>query len=372
MDTDALTPELLRKLREPKAYPAVSLTMPTHRREPDNEQDSVRLRNLMAEAGRRLDADEAVGRQARGGIKAQLEQAVAGVDLRRSLDGLAIFAGTDDHQLWTLPRSVPERVVLSDSYLTRNLVSAKAQARPYWVLVVAADRATLWSGSETSVRQYTGGGFPKTRPQEPPNPQREERQGDVASTFTDETTRQFMRDVDTAIAAVLAAEPRPLFLVGLAPALALLEEASTAARPLSPAGRVVKGGLTDGPAPELLKELRPALEEHRRAEAARVERRLDAAIGRHAFAAGLDEVWQSVRQGRAGLVVVEENYHRTVRVDGEHLRPVDESAAVSDPAVREDIVDELVEAALDGGAEVAFVPDDALTSHDRVAAELRY
>src|SRR5688572_29397462 len=85
MDTDALTPELLRKLREPKAYPAVSLTMPTHRREPDNEQDSVRLRNLMAEAGRRLDADEAVGRQARGGIKAQLEQAVAGVDLRRSL-----------------------------------------------------------------------------------------------------------------------------------------------------------------------------------------------------------------------------------------------------------------------------------------------
>ncbi|MEU0372758.1 chemotaxis protein [Streptomyces sp. NPDC006283] len=371
MDTDALTPELLRKLREPKAYPAVSLTMPTHRREPEIGQDAVRLRNLMAEAGRRLDADDSISRQARLGIKAQLEKAADDIDLRRFLDGLAIFAGADDHQLWTLPRSVPERVVLSDSYLTRNLVSAKAQARPYWVLVVAADRATLWSGSETSVRQHTGGGFPKVLPQEPPNPQREERQGDTASTFTDETTRQFMRDVDNAIAAVLAAEPRPLFLVGLAPALALLEEASTAARPLSPAARLVKGGLTDGPAPELLKELRPALDEYRRAEASRVEERLDAAIGRHAFAAGLDEVWQSVGEGRAGLVVVEEHYQRTVRVDGGHLRPADDSE-VTDPAVREDIVDELVERALDRGAEVVFVPDDELKSHDRVAAELRF
>ena len=91
MDTDALTPDLLRKLREPKAYPAVSLTMPTHRREPDNGQDAVRLRNLMAEAGRRLDADDAISRQARLGIKAQLEKAADDIDLRRFLDGLAIF-----------------------------------------------------------------------------------------------------------------------------------------------------------------------------------------------------------------------------------------------------------------------------------------
>ncbi|MFF3285851.1 chemotaxis protein [Streptomyces sp. NPDC003023] len=371
METDALTPALLRKLREPKAYPAVSVTMPTHRREPDNEQDTLRLRNLLAEAGRRLDTDDAVNRQARNAIKAQLDRAADDIDLRQNRDGLVIFADSDEYQLWNLPRTVPERVVLSDSYLTRNLVAAKAQGGLYWVLVIAADRATLWSGTDEALSEHTGGGFPRVRPQEPPNPQREERQGDVASTFTDETTRQFMRDVDTALAAVTEAEPRPLFLVGLAPALGLLQDAATAGHPVVPAGRVVKGGLTDGPGPELLKELRPALEEHRRAEAGRIAGRLDSARGRRTHAAGLDEVWVAVRQDRAALVVVEEHFQRTVRVDGEHLQPVHDST-VADPAVREDIVDELVETALNGGAEVVFVPDDTLAGEGRVAAELRY
>lgn len=51
MDTDALTPGLLQELRATRPYPALSLTMPTHRRAPDNAQDAVRLRNLVAEAG---------------------------------------------------------------------------------------------------------------------------------------------------------------------------------------------------------------------------------------------------------------------------------------------------------------------------------
>lgn len=57
----------------------------------------------------------------------------------------------------------------------------------------------------------------------------------------------------------------------------------------------------------------------------------------------------------------------------EHLEPVPEgSTQTADGTIREDIVDELVEAALDSGADVVFVEDDSLTEHGRIAAALRY
>ncbi|MER5985986.1 chemotaxis protein [Streptomyces sp. NPDC001787] len=372
MDTDALTAGLLQELRATRPYPAVSLTMPTHRRAPDNAQDAVRLRNLVAEAGGRLDADPRVTREAAAAVKGQLDRAVAEVDPRRALDSLVILATAEEYQIWQLPRTAPERVVLSDTYLTRNLVAAKAQARPFWVLTVAGDHAALWSGTTDGVRPQERGGFPLTAPKEPPNPQREERIGDTPSTFSDEETRQFLRTVDEALRGVLAADPRPLYLFGLAPALALFDEVGECGR--SAAGRVTKGAPADIPPAELLKELRPALEEGAGQRAAEIDTRLDHARGSRAFAGGLDEVWTAVREGRAGLVAVEEHVQRTVRVTDDHLEPVsgDESARAADGQVREDIVDELVEAALDNGADVVFVADDSLAEHGRIAAALRY
>lgn len=159
MDTDALTAGLLQELRTVKPYPALSLTMPTHRRAPDNAQDSVRLRNLVAEAAGRLEADPAVTREARTAIKERLDRAVTEVDPRRSLDALVLLVTTDEHQIWQLPRTAPERVVLSDTYLTRNLVAAKAQAQPFWALTVSAGRAVLWSGTVDSLSEERTGGF---------------------------------------------------------------------------------------------------------------------------------------------------------------------------------------------------------------------
>ncbi|MYX11956.1 chemotaxis protein [Streptomyces sp. SID8374] len=371
MDTDALTADLLRELRATRPYPALSLTMPTHRTAPDNAQDPVRLRNLVAEAVHRLEGDPQVSRETAAAIKGELDRAVDEVDPRRALDSLVVLATADEHQIWQLPRTAPERVVLSDSYLTRNLVAAKAQARPYWALTVAADHATLWNGTDGGIEVRETGGFPLTAPKEPPNPQREERIGDTPSKFTDEDTRNFFRTVDEKLRALLAADPRPLYVMGLPPALSLLDEVGEASK--AAVGRVAKGAPADLPPAEVLKELRPALEEGARQATADVERRLDNARSGHAFAGGLDEVWAAVREGRVGLIAVEEHFQATVRVTDGHLEPVPEGTTQSDaPEVREDIVDELIEAALDGGADVVFVEDDSLAEHGRIAAALRF
>ncbi|GJF27366.1 hypothetical protein KNE206_00660 [Kitasatospora sp. NE20-6] len=373
METDSLTAETLRELRTARPYPAVSLTMPTHRREPDNAQDAVRLRNLLAEAERRIDSDPEASRQDRIDLHRQLERAVAEIDPRHTGDGLVLYATTADHQVWNLAREVPERVVLSDTFLTRNLVAAKAQARPYWVLAVAADRASLWGGSGQTLHEHEADGFPAEAEGPDWDVQREERVGDQPSTFSDEDTRRFLRTVDAALGTVLAADPRPLFLVGLAQAVSLLQEVGTGKAAGKAVATVLKGGLTDGPDRLLLQELTPAMAEFARHESDRVGSALDAARSRRAFAAGLDEVWEAVCEGRAEMVAVEEHFQRTVRLTDGHLTPLDDGSTGGwEDGVREDIVDELVETALDKGAEVVFLPDEQLSAHERIAAVLRY
>jgi peptide subunit release factor 1 (eRF1) len=134
------------------------------------------------------------------------------------------------------------------------------------------------------------------------------------------------------------------------------------------AGRVLLGGLSKGPAEAVLRAVQPAVRERAARDVADVLAELDAARGRRAFAAGVDEVWQAVVEGRAAVVVIEDDYRTTVRDDADHLVP----AAPGDPGAREDIVDEIAEQALDTGARVHFVPDGALAGADHIAAVLRY
>jgi hypothetical protein len=360
-----LSPATLAELRRPRPYPAVSVLTPTHRREPGNTQDPVRLRNAVAEARKRLEADPAVTRERRAEVEQQLDRALAEVDPAHAEDGLAIFAAPGEHQVWTLARTVPERVVLSDTFLTRNLVAAHTAERPYWVLSVAADHVTLWNGGADRVVEERAGGFPMTREPEDFDPERMERIGDAPSTFRDERTRRFLRDADTALARLLRTRPRPLYVTGTEAALALLREAGDAARG---AVHVPHGGLAHGTSEAVWQAVRPLVAAEARRAAEVVTGELESARGRREFAAGVDELWQSALAGRIRLLAVEENYRATVVDAGDHLEP----AGPGDLDAREDIVDEIVERCLETGAEVRFVPDGTLRDADGIAGVLRY
>ncbi|WP_042392034.1 baeRF3 domain-containing protein [Streptacidiphilus carbonis] len=372
-----LNASVLAELRRPRRYPAVSVLVPTHRREPDNAQDPVRLRNLVAEAKERLQSDPEVSRADRIDVTEQLDRAVAEVDLVHAKDGLVIFAAPGEHQVWKLGRPVPARVVLAETFVTRNLVSAHIAEQPYWVLAVAADHVSLWNGVLDRLTEHRADGFPLTRSLEDPDSERKERIGDLPSTFRDEQTRQFLRQAAEAASPVLEANRRPLFLVGEAAALSLLVEAANGSVPTAfgKAVHITQGGLAKGPGQALYKAVGPVLERRQRQHVSELLSALDQARSRREFAAGLDEVWTNVTQGRIASLSVEENFRSAVLDGGEHLVPADSLAESDAPArheAREDIVDEIIERALDTGAEVSFVPDDSLTRMEHIAAVLRY
>jgi hypothetical protein len=361
----ALSPTTLAELRRPRPYPAVSVLTPTHRREPEKAQDPVRLRNVVAEAKKQLEQDPAVPRDRRVDVVAQLDRALSEVDLTHAEDGLVIFAAPGEHQVWSLARPVPERVVLSDTFLTRNLVSAQAAERPFWVLSVASDRVTLWNGGAGRVVEERSGGFPLIRDNENFDPERQQRVGDQPSGYRDEGTRLFLREADRAVGAVLRDSPRALYVTGEPAALALLNDVGEATKG---AAQVPRGGLAHASPDAVWQALRPLIQAEEARTVDSVADQLEAARGHREFAAGVDEVWQNAKQARVRLLAVEENYRVTVRDDGAHLVPADGD----DLDAREDIVDEIVEQCLDTGADVRFVPDGTLGDAGGIAGVLRY
>lgn len=267
--------------------------------------------------------------------------------------------------MWSLARSVPERVVLSDTFLTRHLVSAQTAERPFWVLSVAADRVTLWGGGPDRVAEERTGGFPLVREESNFDPERLMRVGDQPGNYRDEDTRRFLKEAANRLNSLMRTHPRPLYITGEPAALSLLCEFGGACKD---AVQVPRGGLAHGTPEMVWQAVRPVLEEEDRRRAEEVARELEAARSRKEFAAGVDELWQSAREGRIRLLAVEENYRITVRDDGEHLIVAQDG----DLDAREDIVDEIVEQCLDTGAEVRFVPDGALEDAQGMAAVLRY
>ncbi|MFE1349899.1 chemotaxis protein, partial [Streptomyces sp. NPDC058757] len=237
--------------------------------------------------------------------------------------------------------------------------------QPYWALAVAADRVSLWSGNPERTVEAVRDGFPLTRSLEDPDAERKERVGDVPGAFRDEATRQFLREAHEKLRGVLASEPRPLYVLGSPEALGLVEELGS----LGPGTVTVRhGGLADGPAAAVHAAVEPSRAAREAAAVTVLTADLDAARGRREFAGGIDEVWRAAKEGRARLVAVEDDYRTVVREEGDHLEP----AEAGDAGARDDMVDEIVERALDTGAEVRFVPGGTLDGQGRIAAVLRY
>ncbi|MEW1813917.1 baeRF3 domain-containing protein [Streptomyces diastaticus] len=384
MHTSELTPAVLKELRRPRPYPAVSLLMPTHRARPERDQDFIRLRNLLSEARKRLREDPQVERDARLELEGKLsEETFRGFeDIVYAGDGLLLLVSPGEElRTWqlTTPVEVPTRIVFSDTYLTRSLVSARLHARPYYVLVLDQEMCRLWIGEGERLTEVEDHGFPA--PPQIPDPEDAvpgPLYGRSPSAIRDERLRQYMSDVDERLSRALDAQPLPLFVVGGVEVLSRFDATSRHAS--RPAGRVELAGQDTDSGPKLSERLVPAREKWAGELVRQDMAALDDARSAKRFAGGLPEVWTMVAERRVSLLLVEENFAAVGHIDeagGLHLREVPEE---TEPpldvevglAAETDIVDTLIETALDGDAQVRFVPDGTLAEDGGVAAVVRY
>lgn len=347
-------------------YPSLTITLPTHRTAPDNLQDPIRVRNLVSQAKDQLRAD--LGSRDAAPLLERLDKLVAAIDYRHALNGLVIFVNRDFDAKFYLPFTIPERVVVADKFLTRDLVYAMNRTSRYWVLALSEQPTRLFEGTLDTLVEIETGGFPMTHDGPGGASALPGGFGVNPSAHRDERHRQFFRSVDAALKPFLANDPLPMGVVGVDRYLAFWDEISTHKEFLR---ATLAGNYDQATSHELAKTVWPLVEA---TQAERVQRHLaelEQYVSQQRVAATVGEAWRKANEGRGKLLLVEQDYHEAGRLDesGLLLLPADDPTA---PGVIPDAVDEVIEAVLSKGGEVVFTENGALETYQRIALVLRY
>lgn len=355
----------IRLLQQITGHPCVTITLPTHRTVPENRQDPLRLKNLVKETTDRL-LNEFDKREMEALLK-RLENLTNTFDFQKSLDGLALFVNQDFGRAFRLPFTIKERVVVDETFFTRDLVHAINHSTRYWVLALSEKPTRLYEGFNHELTEIEEGGFPMIHEGpggEAPLPGGF---GVRKSAHRDERHRQFFRKVDESLKPFLANDPLPLFVVGVDRYHAFFNEVS--AHTNAVAGRGT--GSHDKTSPHELGELvQPLVDQHRDGKRLEALEQLERAVSERKYVSTIGEVWRLANEGRGDLLLIEEDFHYPGRLDenGVLVRADDPSA----PGVMGDAVDEIIETVLNKQGRVVFVENGRLEEHRRIAMILRF
>ncbi|MBE2202392.1 MAG: hypothetical protein IAE79_27520 [Anaerolinea sp.] len=353
-------------LQQVSGYPALTLTLPTHRTTPDNRQDPIRVKNLVTQAANRL-----LGEFSKRDIEpllARLEKLAGDIDYRYTLDGLVLFVNHDFARSFQTPFTLPERVIVDDTFFTRDLVFAMNRTPRYWTLVLSEKATRLFDGTRDILLEIQEGGFPMvhTGPGgEQPLPGGF---GVKKSAYRDEYQRKFFREVDAALKPFLVDDPLPVAVVGVDRSLAFFNEITAHKSAIL---TTLTGNHDKTSAYDLGQLVWPLIK--RSLHEQRQERlaELDKAVSEQKYVSTVGEAWRLANEGRGRFLLVEEDFHFPARLDetGMHLLPAADPTA---PDVMDDAVDELIETVLRKQGQVVFMENGQLAAHQRIALILRY
>lgn len=148
---DLLTIDDIRELIEKQERWCVSIYLPTHRAGKETGQDSIRLKNLLSEAGQRL----AAGGYRLPDIQEMLEPAQKLINdaifWRNQGDGLALFLFRDFVRSFRLPLKFEELIVVTDRFYTKPLLPLLSGDGRFFILALSQNEVRLLQGSRHSI-----------------------------------------------------------------------------------------------------------------------------------------------------------------------------------------------------------------------------
>lgn len=333
-----------------RRYPSITLLVPLAGDTPW----PARLAQLHRNAERRLRAE--FGEDVDRDLLRQLAGAVEDAQPCAGARSLAVYVNAEMSSAVGLAIEVRERVVVDETFATRDLVAADLRQPRYWVLALTLDEPRLL---------HAHGGRLHEQPldlndrAEHPSTGRTGRGRDRSDVIDAQRIRR-LRAIDMAITSTLADNTDPLVVVGLEPTLSrFLGRTRHIAR--------IEGVIRRAPARDrraLVDSVAPAVAEMLTERRLAALDDLDRAVSRGSAESGIEQVWRAVRRN-PGLLLVEATFEQPARVDtNARLELVDHAA---DPGVIDDAVDEVIEAVVAAGGRVEIVPDGLLSVHRRIA-----
>lgn len=352
----------LKQLQSLTSVPALSILLPTHRTSPDNKRDPILVKNLVNEATERL--SEEFSNRELAPLLNNLDKLVNEIDYPHTLDGLALFVSHDFAKLYYLPFSVPARVIIDQTFATRDLVYGMHRSLRYWVLLLSQASTRLLAGTAETLEEIQDKNFPMemTGPGgTAPLPYHAD------SSYLDDRHRRFFQQVDSALTFYDDQEFLPLVVGGVDRQVSFFQEVTQ--YPQSITG-VLSGNYDKASLPELTPHVWSAIQPFREIQRQEALQELEDGVNAQRVVSTIGEVWRLANEGRGKLLLVEKNYHiPAILTEDGNFQLVDEPSGTD---VMDDAVDEIIEVVLAKGGKVVMVDDGSLSAYQQIALILRY
>lgn len=150
---DVLNPTDLKSLLEQQGKWCVSLYMPTHRLGREQQQDPIRLKNLLAEAEAKL-LGSGLRRPEVQKLMQPAEELLWDRDFwQHRSDGLAIFLTRDFHQIYRLPFEFEEQLHTGNGFYIKALLPCLGRGIKFYVLAVSLSNVRLFEGNADTLSE---------------------------------------------------------------------------------------------------------------------------------------------------------------------------------------------------------------------------
>jgi hypothetical protein len=344
----------LASLQRAQGAPSISLLAPM---DGAAAGPSHGLAGLITEAERRLRL-EFPEQEVRAYVE-RLQVLADRIEASEGRRGVAIFVNDDLEQIVDLPVSVRRRVVIDETFATRDLVRALQRSVRYRVLTLDERVTRLYEGAGTLLTELRGDALPFLF-------REEEAERDNRPSADPTRLSRYVHQLEAAIEPHVRDDPVPVILAGAEPRLGAVRRARLG-------GAVLATIPTQRDRPDVTELARAVMPHVEALHAARVADGLSqlATTPPQLFASGVGDAWYVAGQGRGALLMVEESFEFPARLDPK-LGAVAPAEDRDEPGVVDDLVDEVIELVLAKRGRCVVVPDGTLSDFDRVVLTLRY
>lgn len=150
---DTLNPEALKSLIEQKGKWCVSLYMRTYRAGQEQQQNPIRLKNLLAQSEANLLANGLRRPEVQKLMQPAEELLWNSEFWQQQGDGLAIFLTNDFHKVYRLPVEFEESVNIGNGFHIKPLLPCLGRGIRFYVLAISLNNVRLFEGNADTMSE---------------------------------------------------------------------------------------------------------------------------------------------------------------------------------------------------------------------------
>jgi hypothetical protein len=353
--------EVLKTIKDVRGEGCVTIVMNTHRTHPDNEKDSLTLKNLVKETEERL--HQSFDKRFVWSVMENLQVVVDHIDHRQNLESLLIFVNQHMAEYTRLPVPVVNRVVIDDTFATRDLVRAMHQDSGYYVLALSRQQARLIEAFNDKVVCDSCGAFPLTNPLYTTS-----RQDLSTNKGTDNLIEEFFNRVDKIVMEQIKTHPLPLILATETRNFDYYKKVADKKQII--VGHINKNR-DEEKAHHIVSEAWEVMKGLMRDRQVVALNHLHGAVKSGKLTTDIHEIWRAIHEGRGDTLYVRKGYFQPARLQGGSLELIAEIGKERNGLV-DDVIDEMIEINMAYGGNTVFVDEDLPAGNGKLALIQRY